>query len=298
MNLGSLIIKTKLTSPQLIYYHSGYCWRASYGPQKLKCIQEASNDNFMCYYAGLEYSRCDVFRQVVRWGVFGADGLFSVVKEVPNILYPELQGQLGDRDADNFHSEQKELLHLIHPHACAWTLISAARPGRATVRASLNMRDLLVGVSSPEIEGPYLECSWSIAAFSPLTLEQAGNGGRHGGYSHKVASTGRVSVEPSQSERLTELLLVPRSNMKVILLGGPERWHQGVEFIDTNVVTTDHGSNIKEDVGVTHSQDGGNRVYNIECKTVGNYVSVQLSTLFFLLYFQSFSLFSHMYNQS
>lgn len=247
----------------------------------------------MCYYAGLEYSRCDVFRQVVRWGVFGADGLFSVVKEVPNILHPDLQGRLGDRNADNFRSEQKELLDLIHPHACAWTLISAAQPGRATVRASLYMRDLLVGVSSPEIEGSYLECSWAIAAFSPLTLELAGDGDRHGGYSHKVAGTGHVSVEQSESEWLRELILVPRSNMKVILLGGPERWRQGVEFIDTHDVITDHGSNIKDDVGVSHSQDGGNRVYNIECKMVGNYVSVQLSTLFLSLYFQIFSILTY-----
>ena len=35
-------------------------------------------------------------------------------------------------------------------------------------------------------------------------------------------------------------------------------------------VITDHGPNIEEDVGVTHSEDGGNRVHNIECKTVGN----------------------------
>lgn len=68
----------------------------------------ASNDNFMCYYAGLEYSRCDVFRRASKWGIFGADGLFSVVKEVLNILYPELQGQLGDKDDDKFHSNPKK----------------------------------------------------------------------------------------------------------------------------------------------------------------------------------------------
>ena len=103
-----------------------------------------------------------------------------------------------------------------------------------------------------------------------------------------LASTGRVSVEPSENERLTELLLIPRSNMKVILLGGLERWRQGIEFKYTHDVITYHGSNIKKNVGVTHSQDGGIRVYNIECKTVGTYVKVQLSTLLLLLYFHIF----------
>jgi hypothetical protein len=84
----------------------------------------------------------------------------------------------------NFIQTQKKLLHLIHRRASAWTLISAARPGRAAVRASVNTRDVLVVVSSSEIEGPCLESSSSIAAVSHLTLERVGNGGRHGGYSH------------------------------------------------------------------------------------------------------------------
>jgi nuclear pore complex protein Nup210 len=198
----------------------------------------------------LEYASCDVFKKVVQWGLFGGDGLFSTVKE----------------ETHRYSSAQEKALQLIHPHACSWTLISAARPGRATVRASLNVGELLIGLTSPDIEHPFLEASWPIAAFAPLTLEQASSGNRHGGYSHKSVDSGLVP-------QLKELLLVPRSSMTVILRGGPERWRQGVEFVDSHEVLNDQGAASKENVGVSHLKDGGNWVYNIECKNLGNYVS-------------------------
>lgn len=209
--------------------------------------------------AGLEYASCDVFKKSVQWGLFGGDGLFSIVKE----------------EAHRFSSAQKEALQLIHPHACAWTLISAARTGRATVRASLNIGELLVGLTSPEIEHHFLEVSWPIAAFAPLTLEQASSGDGHGGYSHKLVDTGLAPLHSPEFGQLKELLLVLRSSMKVILRGGPERWRQGVEFVDTHEVVNDLGAASKENVGVSHLQDGGSWVYNIECKNLGDFVRVQ-----------------------
>lgn len=198
--------------------------------------------------SGLEYASCDVFKKVVQWGLFGGDGLFSTVKE----------------ETHRYSSAQEKALQLIHPHACSWTLISAARPGRATVRASLNVGELLIGLTSPDIEHPFLEASWPIATFAPLTLEQASSGNRHGGYSHKSVDSGLVP-------QLKELLLVPRSSMTVILRGGPERWRQGVEFVDSHEVLNDQGAASKENVGVSHLKDGGNWVYDIECKNLGNY---------------------------
>jgi len=208
--------------------------------------------------AGLEYASCDVFKKVVQWGLFGGDGLFSTMNE----------------EAHMFSSAQEKALQLIHPHACAWALISATRTGRATVRASLNVGELLIGLTRPEIEHPFLEVSWPVAAFAPLTLEQAGSGDRHGGYSHKMVDGGFVPVHSPESELLKELLLVLRSSMKVILRGGPERWRQGVEFVDTHEVVSDQGSARKENVGVSHLQDEGSWVYNIECKDLGTYVRV------------------------
>lgn len=207
-------------------------------------------------FAGLEYASCDVFKKVVQWGLFGGDGLFSIVKE----------------EAHSLSSSQRKALQLIHPHACAWALISAARPGRATVRASLNVGELLVGLTSPEIEHPFLEVSWPIAAFAPLTLEQFGSGDKHGGYSHKLVDTGLVPLHSSESGRLKELLLVLRSSMGVILRGGPERWRQGVEYVDTHEVLDEQGAASKDKVAVSHLQDGGIWVYNIECKNLGKHV--------------------------
>lgn len=208
--------------------------------------------------AGFEYASCDVFKKAVQWGLFGGDGLFSAVKE----------------EAHRFSSAQEKALQLIHPHACAWALISASRTGRATVRASLNVDELFVGLTSPEIQHPFLEVSWAIAAFAPLTLEQAGSGDRDGGYSHKLVDAGLVPLHPPESRQLKELLLVLRSSMKVVLRGGPERWRQGVEFVDMHEVLSDQGATTKENLGVSHLQDGGNWVYNIECKHLGTSVRV------------------------
>lgn len=215
------------------------------------------------------------------WGIFGADGLFATVKDIGSTLFPLRPSLSGERKVDTLTSGQEEAMQLIHPHACAWTLISAAQPGRATVRASLNMGDLLAELITPEIEHPYLEASWTIAAFAPLTLEQAGNGDAHGGYTHRVISAGAagVSVNSPESDRLRELLLVLRSSMNVIVRGGPERWRQGVEFVDTHEVKSGSGLASKDAVTVSHMQEGGTRVYNIECKSLGNYVRSLLSQL-------------------
>lgn len=222
----------------------------------------------------MEYASCDVLKKVVQWGLFGGDELFSMVKD----------------EAHRLSSAQEKALQLIHPHACAWALISAARPGRATVRASLNVGELLVGVTSPEIEHPFLEASWPIAAFAPLTLEQASSGDRHGGYSHKLMDTGLVPLRSSEIGQLKELLLVPRSSMTVIVRGGPERWRQGVEFVDSHEVINDQGAASKENVGVSHLKDGGNLVHKIECKDLGNYVSVSPQNSLFITIFSACSI--------
>ncbi|KAG0553510.1 hypothetical protein KC19_12G017200 [Ceratodon purpureus] len=205
--------------------------------------------------SGLEYASCDTFNKVVKWGLFGGDGLFSIVKE----------------EAHRNSSAQEKALQLIHPHACARTLISATRNGRATVRASLNVGEVLVGLTSPEIGQPFLEVSWPIAAFAPLTVKQASGGDRHGGYSLKSVDAGLVPLRSSKIGQLGELLLVPRSSMAVILRGGPERWRQGVEYVDSHVVISDQGTVSKENVEVSYLKDGGNWVYSIECKNLGNY---------------------------
>lgn len=209
--------------------------------------------------SGMEYASCDVLKNAVQWAIFGGDGQFSMVSE----------------DAQMLSSAQEKAIQLIHPRVCAWALISATRTGRATVRASLNIGELLVGFTSSEIEHPFLEASWPIAAFAPLTLEQAKSGDGHGGYSHKLAGTRLVPLPSPESRHLKELLLVLRSSMKVFLCGGPERWRQGVEFVDTHEVINEQGAAGKENIGVSHVQDGGNWVYNIECKSLGN------STIFF-----------------
>jgi nuclear pore complex protein Nup210 len=223
--------------------------------------------------AGLEYSQCDAFSKFVSWGIFGADGVFATEKGISSSLFPPIHTMLEDSKAHGLVPAQEAALKLIHPHACAWTLLSVAQAGRASVTASLNVGDSLLEQTAPAIEHPSLETSWTIAAFAPLTLEQASSGDAHGGYTYKISRNEWGSVNTPQNSPLKELLLVPGSSMNVILRGGPERWGQGVEFVDSHEVRPDHGESMGA-VAVTHLQEGRMCIYSINCKTLGNYTVV------------------------
>jgi nuclear pore complex protein Nup210 len=226
----------------------------------------------------LEYSQCDAFSKFVSWGIFGADGVFATEKGISSSLFPPIHTMLEDSKAHGLVPAQEAALKLIHPRACAWTLLSVAQAGRASVTASLNVGDSLLEQTAPAIEHPSLETSWTIAAFAPLTLEQASSGDAHGGYAYKISGNEWGSVNTPQNNPLKELLLVPGSSMNVILRGGPERWGPGVEFVDSHEVRPDHGESMGA-VAVTHLQEGRMRIYSINCKMLGNYVSYASSCL-------------------
>ncbi|CAK9273031.1 unnamed protein product [Sphagnum jensenii] len=216
---------------------------------------------------------CDAFSKFVSWGIFGADGVFATEKGISSSLFPPIHTMLEDSKAHGLVPAQEAALKLIHPHACAWTLLSVAQAGWASVTASLNVGDSLLEQTAPAIEHPSLETSWTIAAFAPLTLEQASSGDAHGGYTYKISRNEWGSVNTPQNSPLKELLLVPGSSMNVILRGGPERWGQGVEFVDSHEVRPDHGESMGA-VAVTHLQEGRMRIYSINCKMLGNYTVV------------------------
>ena len=61
--------------------------------------------------------------------------------------------------------------------------------------------------------------------------------------------------------------------MRMLLHGGPERWRQGVEFVESSsVVAYDGKTQVKESIGITQLIDGGGRLYWISCHSLGNFV--------------------------
>jgi nuclear pore complex protein Nup210 len=78
--------------------------------------------------------------------------------------------------------------------------------------------------------------------------------------------------------KLNILQLVPKTSMKVMLRGGPERWGQGSEFIERHEVVSSQGADV-EDMHVSHLTSGGGRVYDLYCGSIGNYVSIICQSL-------------------
>ncbi|PSS30358.1 Nuclear pore complex protein [Actinidia chinensis var. chinensis] len=123
---------------------------------------------------------------------------------------------------------------------CAWTYVYASTSGRTMLHATLSKEYQQFDHSfSGSI---ILKASLQIAAYPQLIVHQAGDGNQFGGYWFDL-----VEAEANnQLENLDELYLVPGTCLDVMLRGGPERWGQGVEFIEP-VETLDEDNILLED---------------------------------------------------
>lgn len=204
---------------------------------------------------GLYYSNCESFFSLIDWKI--TDGEASFV-------------QMNYTRTGSFERSFQDSPTLSRlPSICGWNYFLAVRPGRATVTASLAIDDSfgLTGFSTSN----KLFVSWTIAAYAPLTIVQAGDGHSYGGYdcglSHLETLGNVYSINQCQ---LSVLLLVPGSSMKVMLKGGPERWGQGVEFIERHDIISSQQEKGVERIHVSHLTSGGGRLYDITCCCPGN----------------------------
>ncbi|BBM97560.1 nuclear pore complex protein Nup210 [Marchantia polymorpha subsp. ruderalis] len=219
---------------------------------------------------GKLYSRCDSFSPLVQWDIFGGDSSFVQLNKTSQILpllhsAPELGADTTVGGPDNDQAS-----------ACAWTLLLATRSGRATITALLDIRKFLTEARSPEYD-PHqqiLETSWTIAAFMPLSLQQVGDGNRFGGYAVKGGDYDTATDALSGPKgSLKELLLVVGSSMRIKVHGGPERWRQGVEFVES-CLDEIRGLETPSGITINHLNEGSGRVYLLTCTGLGNHTLV------------------------
>lgn len=210
------------------------------------------------------YSRCDAFNSFIRWQFFGAVHTFDVLNGTSWESFLGVMDAIGGTKIPNKKAPNVPV--------CAWTTSYASEPGKAALHAYLN------GISKEfvdDIDAPVsLKISWTVASYAPLIVQQAGDGNAFGGYKFDLDSIERplVDIQSIDRESLHELFLVRGSGMRILLHGGPERWRQGVEFVESSsVVAYDGKTQVKESIVITQLTDGGGRLHWISCHSLGNF---------------------------
>ncbi|XP_019442522.1 PREDICTED: nuclear pore complex protein GP210 [Lupinus angustifolius] len=189
---------------------------------------------------GAFFYRCDAFNYLIKWKA-GSESFVIVNRTQDLETVPNTQ----------LHSS-------IEGFPCSWTYIHASNPGQAVIHAVLSKE------YHQYSHGPVvLKASLHIAAYLPLIVHQAGDGNKFGGYWLDLALT--------ESSSLEELYLVPGTNLDVLLVGGPERWDKGVEFIETVEVLDETNTLVEDGVRVQWVSDSYKSLYRVLCQKRGTY---------------------------
>lgn len=123
-----------------------------------------------------------------------------------------------------------------------------------------------------------LKASSLIAAYSPLSIRQAGDGNHFGGYFFDLAQT----ETDRQLVNLDKIYLVPGTHLDVMLLGGPEKWNNGIDFVETMDILNEGHGHIDNGASVQRLSDSYKSLYRVSCQMLGIYVN------FFSLSFRCF----------
>ncbi|KAL8139518.1 hypothetical protein V2J09_005539 [Rumex salicifolius] len=197
-----------------------------------------------CFYI------CDAFSSSISWKT-GSESFLIVNSTIEAFLMNKVNN-------DNLWTS------VVGP-PCSWTRIYATKPGRTTVLATVSKEhkksDHLYG-------GPVImQASSPIASFLPLDLHQAGDGNQYGGY---WIDLNKADL-PTEMEKLEDLHLVPGTSMDIEIVGGPEKWGEDVEFLETVNVIDDRLMLSKEGELVQQIPYISRNLYRIFCPTLGNF---------------------------
>lgn len=208
-------------------------------------------------FAGSYFDRCDSFSSFIRWTV-GSQS-FEIVNTT---------GKASAFKLSNIDGYQS-----LYSPPCAWTYVYASSVGRAILHATLFKE--LESFDHPS-DGPVvLKASTMISAHHPLVVQQAGNGNQFGGYWAELPTT----ETGFHLKDLNELYLVPGAELNVMLIGGPEQWDQGVEYVEN--VKNINGEQLSPKGGILVDRafsNGG--LYRISCLTMGIHVRIGSSFSF------------------
>ena len=208
--------------------------------------------------AGAYFYKCDAFSSFIKWKA-GSESFIIV-------------NATGEKPVLDM-LENVELHASLNGPPCSWTNIYASGPGRAMLRATLSKDYHLVDNS---LHGPIvLKASSRIAAYPPLIICQSGDGSQFGGYWFDLAQAEAHNL----LENLDKLYLVPGTHLDIMLLGGPEKWDKGVDFIETvDILDEGHGP-IQNGVLVNQVSGNNRSVYRVSCQMLGNFVSFFILSL-------------------
>uniref|UniRef100_A0A7N0VKF9 Uncharacterized protein n=1 Tax=Kalanchoe fedtschenkoi TaxID=63787 RepID=A0A7N0VKF9_KALFE len=165
---------------------------------------------------GSYFYSCGALSSVVKWKA-GSES-FVVVN--------------GSNYKSSLDKLYKTMVNLsVYGPPCAWISLYAHSPGHDVLHASFSRE--YHHFDHPLHESFVLKASKRLAAYSPLTVVQAGNGNQYGGYWFNF------SCEESQKlvYNMEDLFLVPGSQLDVLLLGGPDQWDEDISFIEDVDIT-------------------------------------------------------------
>ncbi|TVU10546.1 hypothetical protein EJB05_44087, partial [Eragrostis curvula] len=199
---------------------------------------------------GHSFSRCDHFNAFIRWSLLSENESFQILNNAEPSSIEDLKHIAGSWGQTG--------------NPCAWISLNASTAGRATVVATFSFD------SDSDFEtftGPVLlKATSKIAAYYPLVVIQGGNGNQFGGYWFDLSGMhGRFQNMGSNAPK--ELYLVPGSTMDVFLVGGPERWDQVIDFIETVDVIGDSKNQI---IGSAVQKLSGG-LYQVSCRSKVSY---------------------------
>ncbi|RCV10724.1 hypothetical protein SETIT_2G131600v2 [Setaria italica] len=203
--------------------------------------------SFSCRHS---FSRCDHLNAFIRWSVLSDNESFHILNTAEASSVEDIKHSAGSWGQNG--------------NPCAWISLNASAAGRSTVVATFTFDS----DSNIETLGPIsLKATSKISAYYPLVVLQGGNGNQFGGYWFDLSGIhGRIEIMDNNSPK--ELYLVPGSAMDVFLFGGPERWDQVVDFVETVDVIGELKNHITSSTTVQKLSSG---IYRVSCPSKVNY---------------------------
>ncbi|ONM20895.1 Nuclear pore complex protein GP210 [Zea mays] len=201
--------------------------------------------------AGHPFSQCTHFNAFIRWSLLSEDEAFHILNTAEASSIDDIKHNSGYWGQNG--------------NPCAWVSLSAFAAGRSTIVATFAVD------SDSDIEtfgGPIsLEATSKISAYYPLVVLQGGNGNHFGGYWFDLSGIhSRIKNMDNNSPK--ELYLVPGSTMDVLIFGGPERWDQVIDFVETVDVIDPSKNHIISSTAVKKLSSG---LYRVSCLSKVSY---------------------------
>ncbi|XP_020868269.1 nuclear pore complex protein GP210 [Arabidopsis lyrata subsp. lyrata] len=196
---------------------------------------------------GASFSRCDAFNSLIKWKT-GSDSFVIVNATSEMMMWDEL------RSMDS-------------SPPCSRASIYTSSPGRTVLQATVAKEFHYFDKSLSESID--LKATLSIGAYLPLSVRQDSDGNHHGGYLFDKA-------QEETDFGVSKLYLVPGTYVDVMLLGGPERWDDNVEFTETVKTLYEDEEDLTSRVNVHHEFDRHANIYRISCQKLGSYKLVFL----------------------